>query len=309
MAINGVGDVIALVQITTQVARTLHGAKHAPSEIRRFLEEIDRYQSCVGSAASRLRRHGAILKAHTDIKSNIQAILEQCAETTNKLKSIATKYEHIVKKKGTPPGTDAAWQQWIEAFKAVYQTIEWTTKAVVVDKLRSELSLNIQMLTWLEGGLVSEQIDQLSVQMSNMRDMLAFAMSSSSPTPLPSPFSPSPTPTSPSLTTRGSGSHVNSPELSSNTQTQLMVPLRLPASTFDNDEIDFGQDIDDQLQLPDSFVGVTPGDQYRHVKLASSKEQKEFVEQLTAHANFAEMYFSPKSLWDEESLLTDSQTS
>ncbi|OAL36320.1 hypothetical protein AYO20_04478 [Fonsecaea nubica] len=289
MAINGVGDVIALVQITTQAAKTLHAAAHAPYEIRRFIQETDRYQSCVGIAASRLRRHGAILKDHADVKSNIQGMLEQCAETTRKLRKIATRYEHIVKRKGVATGADAAWLQWIEAFKTVYQTIEWTTKGVVVEGLRAELSRHIQMLTWLENGLLSEQVGQLSVQVSNMHDMLAFAMSSPSPTPLSSPFGPSPNPTSPSITARGSGSQVNSPELPSTTQAQPMAPLWLPGPTFDIDDYDFGQDIEDQLVLPESFVGVTPGDQYRHVKLASIKEQKEFVENLTAHTSSTEI--------------------
>ncbi|OQU95530.1 hypothetical protein CLAIMM_01718 [Cladophialophora immunda] len=289
MAINGVGDVIALVQVTTQAAKTLHAATHAPEEIRLFIRETDRYQACVGDAASRLRRHGAILKDHADVKSNIQSMLEQCAETTRKLRRIATKYEHIVTKKGTATGADAAWNQWIEAFKTVYHSIEWTTKDVVVENLRRELSRHIQILSWLENGLLSEQVGQLSVQVSNLQDMVAFAMSSPNLTPLSSPFGPSPNPTSPSITARGSGSQVNSPELSSNTQTQSMAPLRLPDPTFDIDDCDFGQDIGDQLQLPESFPGVTPGDQYRHVKLASVKEQKEFVDKLTANANFTEI--------------------
>ncbi|KIW23836.1 uncharacterized protein PV07_12005 [Cladophialophora immunda] len=293
MAINGVGDVIALVQVTTQAAKTLHAATHAPEEIRLFIRETDRYQACVGDAASRLRRHGAILKDHADVKSNIQSMLEQCAETTRKLRRIATKYEHIVTKKGTATGADAAWNQWIEAFKTVYHSIEWTTKDVVVENLRRELSRHIQILSWLENGLLSEQVGQLSVQVSNLQDMVAFAMSSPNLTPLSSPFGPSPNPTSPSITARGSGSQVNSPELSSNTQTQSMAPLRLPDPTFDIDDCDFGQDIGDQLQLPESFPGVTPGDQYRHVKLASVKEQKEFVDKLTANANFTEMYLNP----------------
>lgn len=155
MAINGVGDVIALVQITAQAAKTLHDATHAPDEVKRFILEIDRYQSCVESAATRLRRHGALLKSRNDVKRNIQGVLEQCADTTRKLRKIATRYQHIVKKKGVASAKDAAWYQWMEAFRTVYHSIEWTTKVDIVDRLRAELSRNIQMLTWLEGGLVS----------------------------------------------------------------------------------------------------------------------------------------------------------
>jgi hypothetical protein len=155
MAVNGVGDVIALVQLTAQAAKTLREAKHAPDEIRHFILEIDRYEACVESAAGRLRRHGAILKSHNDVKRNIQGVLEQCADTTFKLRKIATKYQQVIKKKGEATGKDMAWQQWMEAFKTVYQSIEWTARAVVIEKLRSELARNVQMLTWLEGGLHS----------------------------------------------------------------------------------------------------------------------------------------------------------
>jgi hypothetical protein len=155
MAINGVGDVIALVQLTQVAAKTLQGAVHAPEEITRFVSEIDRYQACVETAASRLRHHGALLKAHNDVKRNIQGILEQCADTTLKLRKIATKYQSIVRGKGPASNTKESWQQWFDAFKTVYGSIEWTTKATYIDKLRAELSRNVQMLTWLEGGLTS----------------------------------------------------------------------------------------------------------------------------------------------------------
>ena len=155
MAINGVGDVVALVQLTAQAAKTLREAKHAPDEIRLFIEETDQYQSCVEAAASRLRHHGALLKSHNEVKRNIQGILEQCVDTTLKLRKIATKYQQVVRKKGPAVGKDAAWQSWMEALKTVYHSVEWTTKADVLDKLRSELSRNVQMLTWLEGGLMS----------------------------------------------------------------------------------------------------------------------------------------------------------
>ncbi len=155
MAINGVGDVIALVQVTAQVARTLREAKSAPDEIRSFIEETDQYQSCIEAAASRLRRHGALLKSQSEVKRNIQGVLEQCLDTTTKLRKIATKYQQVVKKKGPATGKDAAWQQWTEALKTVYHSVDWTTKADTLDKLRSELARNVQMLTWLEGGLMS----------------------------------------------------------------------------------------------------------------------------------------------------------
>ncbi|OAL26341.1 hypothetical protein AYO22_04259 [Fonsecaea multimorphosa] len=291
MAINGVGDVIALVQVTTQVAKTLHAATHAPNEVKLFIQETDRYQSCVATAASRLRRHGAMLKDHADVKSNIQGMLEQCVETTKKLKKIATKYEHIVNRNGSPTGAEAAWHQWIEAFKTVYHKIEWTTKDVVVENLRGELLRHIQWLTWLENGLLTDRVSQLADQVSDLKDMVAVAVSnqSSSTTPMSSPFGPSPDPTSPSITARGSGSQFNSPELSSNPKTQSIAPLWLPGPTVGLDDYDFGQDIDNQLTLPESFPGVTPGDQYRHVKLASIKEQQDFVDKLTAHANFTEI--------------------
>jgi hypothetical protein len=155
MAINGVGDVIALVQLTQQVAKTLQDAAHAPDEISRFIQEIDRYQSCVETAASRLRSRGALLKSHNDVKKNIQEVLEQCADTTIKLGKIAAKYQHIVKREGAATNKDVSWRQWMASFKTVYSAIEWTTKATMVDGLRGELSRNVQMLSWLEGGLMS----------------------------------------------------------------------------------------------------------------------------------------------------------
>ena len=155
MAINGVGDVIALVQLTTQVVQTLRAAKNAPEEIKDFIQEIDRYESWVESAAGRLRRHGALLKSHNDVKRNIQAVLEQCADTTSKLRKIAAKHQQIVKKKGVATAKDVNWQQWIDAFKTVYSNIDWTTKTQMINSLRSEVARNVQMLTWLEGGLHS----------------------------------------------------------------------------------------------------------------------------------------------------------
>lgn len=155
MAINGVGDVIALVQLTVQVAGILHEARHAPDDIRRFIHETDQYKSCVETATRRLRRHGALLKSHSEVKRDIQSVLEQCLDTTLKLSKIATKYQQIIEEKGSFAGKDAAWQQWMAALKTVYHSVKWATKGDMLDKLRSELARNVQMLTWLEGGLMS----------------------------------------------------------------------------------------------------------------------------------------------------------
>ncbi|EXJ57410.1 hypothetical protein A1O7_07758 [Cladophialophora yegresii CBS 114405] len=289
MAVNGVGDVIALVQITAQAAKTLHEAKHAPDEIQRFIHETDRYQSCVESAAGRLRRHGALLKSHDDVKRNIQGVLEQCADTTLKLRKIATKYQQVVRKRGAATGKEAAWQLWVEAFKTVFHSIEWTTKAEMIDKLRAELSRNVQMLTWLEGGLVSDRMDQLLLEMGKIQDILTSAISSPLRTPLTSPFGLSPI--SPSATLCPSSQATPSgPE--PNAQTQAMAPLTLTDPMLDlNDDWHFDHNIDSQLTFPKkfSFAGTTPGDEYRHVKLASNQEQQQFVQQIIANKAFSEI--------------------
>ncbi|KAJ9610594.1 hypothetical protein H2200_005371 [Cladophialophora chaetospira] len=287
MAINGVGDVIALVQLTAQAAKTLHEAKHAPDEIRRFIEETDQYQSCVETAASRLRHHGALLKSHTEVKRNIQSILEQCVDTTIKLRKIASKYQQVVRKKGPAAGKDAAWQQWMEALKTVYHSVEWTTKGDILDKLRAELARNVQMLTWLEGGLMSDRMDQLLVQMNKIQDILTSAISSPSRTPLSSPFGLSPNP--PPLAMSPS-SQPTSPESAPIAQPQSLAPLQLSEPMLDVNDWYFDHNIDSQLRLPEkfSFPRVTPGDGYRHVKLVSPQEQQNFVDQITAKKDFAE---------------------
>ncbi|KIW66034.1 hypothetical protein PV04_08243 [Phialophora macrospora] len=289
MAVNGVGDVIALVQITAQAVKTLHEATVAPDEIKRFINETDRYQSCVKSAAERLRRHGALLKSHNDVKRNIQGVLEQCADTTFKLRKIATKYQQVVRKRGPATGKEAAWQQWFEAFKTVYHSIEWTTKAEMIDKLRAELSRNVQMLTWLEGGLVSDRMDQLLLEMGKIQDILTSALSSPSRTPMSSPLGPSPL--SPPATISPS-SEFTPPGPEPNSQTQHMAPLTLTDPMLDvDDEWHFDHAVDSQLTFPNnlSFPGTTPGDEYRHVKLASKQEQQQFLQDITAHKAFSEI--------------------
>jgi hypothetical protein len=72
-----------------------------------------------------------------------------------------------------------------------------------------------------------------------------------------------------------------------------MVPLTLTDPILDVDnEWHFDHSVDSQLTFPKnfSFPGTTPGDGYRHVKLASTQEQQQFLQQITAHKAFSEMY-------------------
>lgn len=155
MVINGLGDVVALVQLTKEAVRTFDAAKHAPNEVSRLLEDADRYQSCIAAAANNIRRHGAVLKPHEDIKTSIIFFLKRCEETTKKLGKIATAYQEIVRKDGVATVDEECWKQWTKAFKTVYQQVKWTTKADIVNELRSELVRNIQILTYLNQQLLS----------------------------------------------------------------------------------------------------------------------------------------------------------
>lgn len=155
MAVNGIGDVVAIVQITIQVAQTLEGVKNAPKEVKRLIEEVKRYQSCIASAVTSIRKHGAILKPHDSIKRDIFWFLRQCAETTDKLSKIANSYQDIVSKDGGAASNDeASWNQWIKALKTVYHRIKWTTKGDIVEDLRAEISRHVQILTSLNQHLM-----------------------------------------------------------------------------------------------------------------------------------------------------------
>lgn len=60
---------------------------------------------------------------------------------------------------------------------------------------------------------------------------------------------------------------------------------------LDPNDWHFDHNIDPQLGFPEnfSFPGVTPGDEYRHVKLATANEQDAFIRQLTYQKEFTEM--------------------
>ncbi|KIV80987.1 hypothetical protein PV11_08442 [Exophiala sideris] len=295
MAVNGLGDVLALVQITVQAVKILRDATQAPAEVRKFLGEIEQYQTCIALAATRLRQHGAVLKSHSGVKKNIQEVLEQCAQTTRKLGKIASRYHDIVSERGAAHEEEASWRQWMEAFKTVYRSVEWTTKADTVGKLREELWRNIQMLRWLESGLMSDQIDLIAAGLDNIQHMLSSVISSPSQTPVLGPMGSSPVPTPTNGSSEGSASQVNSPDAFLNTQrpppaASLELPDPLLDFNFDSCDV-----IDSQIQIPDSFPKSTPGDQYRHVRLASSAEQQAFVDGLVAHRTFTEIPI--QSLW------------
>lgn len=123
-----------------------------------------------------------------------------------------------------------------------------------------------------------------------------YLLSPGSQTPSSNPSDPSPSPKAGPIHQPGSTSAQALPGISDKTQaqSQAVTPLELPpSSTFDIKDWIPRHDIDDELQFPDSFPGTTPGDEYRHVKLASIKEQQQFVAQLTAHATFIEMFVLP----------------
>jgi hypothetical protein len=65
-----------------------------------------------------------------------------------------------------------------------------------------------------------------------------------------------------------------------------MEELVLPDASIDMYDFNFAHQLD--LQLPESFPNPTPGDEYRNVKLASNKEQDEFIKTLIDGMEYVE---------------------
>jgi hypothetical protein len=64
-------------------------------------------------------------------------------------------------------------------------------------------------------------------------------------------------------------------------------PLYLPPPSLDISNYNFPHDLD--LGLPGSFPKVTHGDEFAYVKLASNREQQDFINELTINRDFIEM--------------------
>jgi hypothetical protein len=128
------------------------------------------------------------------------------------------------------------------------------------------------------------------VEMNKIQELLTSAISSPSRTPLSSPFGLSPNPPS----YMSPVTPFTSPESNPDVHTQPMAPLQLSEPMLNINDWTFDHSVDSQLRLCEnfSFPGVTPGDEYRHVKLASSKEQEAFIEQITTRKEFTEMFVS-----------------
>jgi hypothetical protein len=65
-----------------------------------------------------------------------------------------------------------------------------------------------------------------------------------------------------------------------------MEELELPQPSMDIYDFNFAHKLD--LELPDKFASHTPGDEYRNVKLASDKEQDEFINALIDGTEYVE---------------------
>lgn len=65
-----------------------------------------------------------------------------------------------------------------------------------------------------------------------------------------------------------------------------MEDLELPQPSMDIYDFNFAHKLD--LELPDKFPNPTPGDGYRNVKLASDKEQDEFIKTLIDGTEYVE---------------------
>ena len=132
-------------------------------------------------------------------------------------------------------------------------------------------------------------MEELLVQMSKIQDIMTSAISSPSRTPMSSPFGLSPNPPASAVSP---GSQITSSEPLPNAQSHPMADLNLSEPMLDVDDWKFGHNIDSQLRLSEnfSFPGVTLGDEYRHVKLASPQEQQQFIEQITVKKEFIELY-------------------
>lgn len=136
----------------------------------------------------------------------------------------------------------------------------------------------------------SDRVEVISAQVDKIEHMLSSAMSSPSQTPISSPLGLSPDPTPAGGPSAGPASQAHSPEAMINPQDPPVAPeTQLPDPVFDLN-FNFGHNVDAQLQLPDSFPRSTPGDQYRHVQLASSDEQQAFVNSLVTNKSFIEMF-------------------
>ena len=92
-----------------------------------------------------------------------------------------------------------------------------------------------------------------------------------------------------------------------------MAPLELSEPIMNVDDWTFEHKVDTTLQFHKnfSFAGLSPGSEYRHVKLASDAEQGQFLEQITAKKEFSEMFVSqpcasPESMSSDNSLVQSS---
>ncbi|KIX03123.1 uncharacterized protein Z518_06673 [Rhinocladiella mackenziei CBS 650.93] len=302
---NGLGDVVALAQLTADIAQRLDAARHAPDDVKRLIEEVHRYHRCIARAGNSIRQNGAVLKPLDGVKGDILWFLRRCEQTTKKLQNIVSRYEDIVRGDGPATNEDGARKQWTKALSTMYRSIKWTSKAETVDELRAELTQHTQFLTFLSQQLLSEQMAELSESLQMKFDQIRRGMSSSASSPTLSPlirpysispqFGPSdrsPDPNTRHANREATGSLSTSPRDPPGTLQSgpTMAPLMLPPpADVDITRYVFRHD-DSQFKLPSDIPKATrtPGDEFRYVGLASDDEQQELIDELATKTTFPE---------------------
>lgn len=309
--INGLGDIFVLIQFTIVVAKKLNAARYAPADVKDLIDDTQAFSSVVVDADENIRKHGALLRGHDALKKNIVWILRRCDETVQKLHKIVVAYEGIVKDEGVATTDEASRKQWARALKTVYHSVKWTTIKESVKDLRKELVQHIQILQFMSQQLLNRQVDRLvelmgpmGITITQISSLLSstmlspsipplYASTPQSPailSPISSPFVLTPSENQEKAPEPQSGERISrSPAQNGVHQNAIphMEELDLPEPSLDLYDFSFAHKLD--LDLPDSFAQSTPGDEYRNVKLASNKEQDEFIKSLTEGIECIEM--------------------
>lgn len=157
---------------------------------------------------------------------------------------------------------------------------------------RKNYSRQVDRLVEMMGsmGITIEQIGRLfSSTMLSPSIPPLYASNPQSPatlTPIPSPFVLSPNEKiEPPLQGMMKPHPVVQNGLQQNSVPQ-MEDLVLPDPSIDIYDFNFAHKLD--LELPESFPRSTPGDEFRNVKLASNKEQEDFIKTLIDGTEYVE---------------------
>lgn len=146
MASMGVGDIIALSQISWRIAAWLRAVKVAPADVRAVNREADGLSEALRLLAETLHLDGSILfSADDSLKQAVATILQSARTTLEDLESLIDRYT-ILKKTKTQGGFVVE-KCWSDIVLVNYKQMIWTTEKGDIQALRNVLQMHANTIS------------------------------------------------------------------------------------------------------------------------------------------------------------------